>query len=381
MSASEPPKPESDPERLRTLFEHAFEFIGLLTPDGVLLELNRGALVFAGVRREEVLGKPLWSAPWWRHAPEPEWLERAIQEAAEGRFVRHEMEVRSASGRLAVIDFSLTPVLEQERVVYLVSEGRDITERKRAETERQRTEEGHLLLLQAGELLARTLDFEATLQQVAGLLVPQHADCCIIHLLGPGDSVEVAALVHVEPARARGLHKLYQRYPVRLDAPHGAGHVIRTGQPQHYPKVEQRVRDDLALDPEHLELMQAVSFTSALIVPLRGRERVLGSISLNMSSSVRSLGERDLAFAGELAHLAALALENAKLYHTAQQATRSRDEVMGIVAHDLRAPLTTLSMSAQLIERQLERGKAGADTQEMVRLIQRMAQRMGRLVE
>jgi PAS domain S-box-containing protein len=461
--------------------------------------------VFAGVEREQVVGKPLDMAPWWMDssAAAEEWLRRAIQEASRGRFIRYEVEVRSGTGRPAVIDLSLTPILEGERVGYILAEGRDVTERKRAEqtlqssearlagiiaiaadaiisineeqritlfnqgaerifgysreemlgapvgrllperfrathrehirgfgagplnqlrldslrevmgrrrdgeefpaeatvsklrvdgqwvytialrdiTERKRTEKEHHFLLQAGALLARTLDFEATLKQVAELLVPTLADCSIIHLRGPGDSIEVAALALLDAEKARGLRELFQRYPVRLDAPHGVGRVIHTGQPELISEVGERIREELARDSEHLRLMQDVAITSALIVPLRGRERVLGTISLTMGGSGRRLGHRDLAFAEELAHLAALALENANLYRAAQRATRARDEVLGIVAHDLRSPLSALSMSAQLVDRQLERGKTGPETREMLRVILRMAQRMGRLVE
>ncbi|HYO70706.1 MAG TPA: PAS domain-containing sensor histidine kinase [Archangium sp.] len=505
MSAREAPRGGPELEWLRTIFEHALGFIGLLTPEGVLVEVNRGALVFAGVEREHVIGKPLDMAPWWAgaNAAEEEWLRRAVQEAARGGFVRHEVEVRSGEGRLAVLDFSLTPILEGERVSYLLAEGRDITERKHAErtlqssearlagiiaiaadaiisineeqhitlfnqgaerifgysreevlgvplerllperfrsahgehvrgfgagplrqlrmdslrevigrrrdgeefpaeatlsklgmdgqwvytialrdiTERKRTEREQHFLLQAGALLARSLDFEATLKQVAELLVPALADGSIIHLRGPGDTIEVSALSHVDADKARGLRELYQRYPVRADALHGSGRVIRTGEPELLSEVTERIREEVARDSEHLRIMREVAITSALIVPLRGREGVLGSISLTMNGSGRRLGQRDLAFAEELAYLAALALENAKLYRAAQRATRARDEVLGVVVHDLRSPLSALSMSAQLVDRQLEQGKTGPETREMLHVILRMAQRMGRLVE
>jgi len=368
--------PPLELERLRTLFEHAFVFIGLLTPEGVLLELNRSGLLFTGVEREAVIGAHLLDSPWMKHSTEAtrERLSQALVEAAKGRHLRTELEVRDASGQTVVLEVSLTPVLEEQRVTFLVAEGRDITERKRTEEERH-------FLVQSGELLARTLDFEATLKQVAELLVPKLADCCLIHLRGPADTIEVAAISHVHPDKARSLRELYQRYPPRLDAPHGSGRVIRTGRPELLSTIPDDVRLLLARNDEHLKRLRDLDFTSALIVPLRAHERVLGCITLGMSESGRHVGERELAFTEELARLAALALENAKLYRTARQATQARDEVLGIVAHDLRSPLSAISMSAQLIERHFQQGKTGRSTQDMVVLIQRMAQRMGRLVE
>ncbi len=73
--------------------------------------------------------------------------------------------------------------------------------------------------------------------------------------------------------------------------------------------------------------------------------------------------------------------ENARLYREAQQATRVRDEVLGIVAHDLRSPLGAIFMTAERVARHLELGKVSKDTQESVELILRLTQRMGRLVE
>lgn len=123
--------------RLRAVFENSFEFLGLLAPDGTVLEANRTALEFAGQQRDEVVGRPFWEGSWWP----PEQLGRLrelIGAAAAGEFVRVEVEHSGRDGHRIWVDFSLSPVCDdQGRVVLLVPEGRDITDRKRFELMRE----------------------------------------------------------------------------------------------------------------------------------------------------------------------------------------------------------------------------------------------------
>ncbi len=122
-------------QRARAIFDQTFEFIGLLDPAGTVLDANPAALSFAGVAVEQVIGRPFWDTPWWTHSTvEQERLRHAIRQAAAGEVVRFETTHRAPDGALHVIDFSLKPVRDADgTVIWLVPEGRDITERKRAE--------------------------------------------------------------------------------------------------------------------------------------------------------------------------------------------------------------------------------------------------------
>lgn len=129
--------------RYRAIFNQTYQFIGLLAPDGTMLDANDTSLQFAGTSRAEVVGRPFWEAPWWNHSPElARRLELAVAEAARGEFVRFEAVHPSHDGTLATIDFSLTPIHDTEgQVVLLVPEGRDISERKRTEEALRRSEQ------------------------------------------------------------------------------------------------------------------------------------------------------------------------------------------------------------------------------------------------
>lgn len=129
--------------RFRALFEQSFQFIGLLSTDGVLMEANRTALAFLGSEESEVLGEYFWDTAWWSHSSElQQRLRTAVREAAHGELVRFEATHIKSDGSTRYIDFSLKPVIDSDgRVVQLIPEGRDITERKLAEDNLKASEE------------------------------------------------------------------------------------------------------------------------------------------------------------------------------------------------------------------------------------------------
>ncbi|HWV37576.1 MAG TPA: GAF domain-containing protein [Vulgatibacter sp.] len=115
--------------RLRAMFDSAYEFIGLLSAGGRVLEANRSALKFAGVTKEQVVGRFFWDTPWWRGASIRR-LREGVKEAASGIFVRFWAEHRTIAGNMAPIDFSLSPVFEEKGgVSMIVAEGRYMNDR------------------------------------------------------------------------------------------------------------------------------------------------------------------------------------------------------------------------------------------------------------
>lgn len=124
-------------QRFRGIFDQTFQFMALLTPAGIILEINKTALDFISAQPEDLVGLPLWETTCWNHSAEiQEWLKKAISDAAEGVFIRKEVEVCGASDRKVWIDFSVKPLQDKKgNVVMLIAEGRNISDRKRAETE------------------------------------------------------------------------------------------------------------------------------------------------------------------------------------------------------------------------------------------------------
>lgn len=127
----------AESERLfRGVFEQSFMHISLVSSDGALLEVNRTGLAISGVTHADVIGRPVWQAPWWRHTPESiRLLRQAIASASEGRAVRRQMEMAGRDGPHAA-DVSVKPVMDERgHIEMVIIEARDITEQRRLEKE------------------------------------------------------------------------------------------------------------------------------------------------------------------------------------------------------------------------------------------------------
>ncbi|NET05848.1 MAG: PAS domain S-box protein [Symploca sp. SIO2B6] len=129
--------------KFRAIFDQTFQFIGLLQPDGIVLEVNKTALDFAAIQLADIVGRPFWQAPWWQLSPQTQQqLQAAIAQAASGEFVRYPVNLWGAGDRTITIDFSLKPVKDEtEQVVLLIPEGRDISEIKQAQAKIQQLNE------------------------------------------------------------------------------------------------------------------------------------------------------------------------------------------------------------------------------------------------
>ncbi len=163
-------------QKFKAFFEQGYYFAGLLDKDGILTDVNDTALQFSGVGKNDVIGKPFWETPWWAHSPGlQEKLRQAVQRAAEGTLVTFEATHPAPDGTLHYIDFSLRPVKDQSgTVVFLVPEGRDITDRKKAGEERLNLERQllHAQKLESLGILSGGIahDFNNLLQAMLGNL-------------------------------------------------------------------------------------------------------------------------------------------------------------------------------------------------------------------
>lgn len=117
--------------RLRRVLNSLFTFVGVLTPEGTVLDANEAPLHAAGITLDDVKGHPFWDAYWWSYSEElQDWLRGAVRDAASGTLVRRDVVVRMAGDTRMTIDFMLAPLRDETgRVTHLIPSGTDISDR------------------------------------------------------------------------------------------------------------------------------------------------------------------------------------------------------------------------------------------------------------
>jgi PAS domain S-box-containing protein len=127
--------------KYRAIFNNTFQFTGLLSTSGLVLDINQTALDFGGLNLGDVINRPFWETHWWQIVPEmSNQLQESVIKAAQGEFMRYETNVLGKNKDVKIVDFSLRPLKNEEgTVVLLIAEGRDITDRKQAEEELHKT--------------------------------------------------------------------------------------------------------------------------------------------------------------------------------------------------------------------------------------------------
>lgn len=119
--------------KLQAIFDHHYQLTGLVDVDGKIIAANRTALSIAKTDESEVIGKYLWDGPWWEESQRQQ-IKEASKRAVEGDFVRFETTYRGSEGEQKIMDFSLSTVKDDSgKVIYLVPEGRDITDIRHTE--------------------------------------------------------------------------------------------------------------------------------------------------------------------------------------------------------------------------------------------------------
>ena len=215
-----------------------------------------------------------------------------------------------------------TPILTPEGHVQLViNVFRDITEERDAEARLH-------FLAEAGSLLSASLDYEATLADLAGLLVPRIADYCIVDALDEDGTLRQVVISHRNPEREELLRDLRRRYPPEANDAHPVSQVLRTREPYLVDDARAGELQQAAVDEEHLALYEALGALSYIVVPLEARGRLLGTISLGTGESGRRFGATDLEVAHEIARRAALAIDNALLFQAAQESYAQLDTML-----------------------------------------------------
>ena len=371
-------------ERFRRLSQASREGV-LIHEIGVVIDANERFAEMFGYTLDEILGRNVLD-----FLTDPVSTPEVRARMRAGNEETYEMIGVRKDGTRIMLEGQGRAAMYRGRKVR-VATLRDITERKlfeiqslelvREQAARAAAEDASLraeFLAEASRVLGLSFDYETTLGTLARLAVPRLADFCAVDVAdGEGVFRRVGA-AHRDPSKEPLLRSLDHLTVADLSASHPLMQVLSEGKPVLMSPIPDEFLDEMVRNESRREVLRELGLSAFISVPLLSSGRVIGSLSL--MGSERRFDEQDLELATELARRAALAVDNARLYRAAEQATRARDDMLGVVAHDLRNPLSTIVMSASLLL-ELPPDVDGTLTRRQIEIVQRAAQRMNRLIQ
>ncbi|WP_437973259.1 AAA family ATPase [Sorangium sp. So ce295] len=337
---------------LQAIVDNSAAAIYLKDREGRFLLVNRQVSRGLGIPTEQILGKTSAELLPATATVTIDEHDRRVLDAGEPMEFEEEVLLEGELRTYLSLKF---PLGERVMPGVLCGISTDITERKRAELAERFLAEASRRLMALG--------YSATLESVAQLVVPELADRCVIDMdLARG------------PAGAPG-HAVTAGLPAEL-----AGAVMDALRPLSESSLDHAEEGDLRAAP----LLDPLGVHSFLRVPLLARDRRFGVMTLLATAPRRRYGPADLWLAQELASRAALALDNSRLFAEAQQAIERRDEFLLVASHELKTPLTSLTMQAHLLARLLPRLQRAEVAPERIdaaiQLLNRQIARLGHLV-
>lgn len=183
------------------------------------------------------------------------------------------------------------------------------------------------LFSRLSEALFASVDTREVLQRMAEISVPALGDWCAIDAVRDDGTFARLAVAHPDPELVAIGHELWTRYPPSPDEPGGLHHVVRTGESQLVAHVPDEALVAGAHDPWHLESLRRLGLAGAsfLMIPIRGHAEVFGALTLVRAGGGRAYDPSDLPVAEEFGRIAAVVIENGRLFEQAAEA-RARAE-------------------------------------------------------
>lgn len=212
------------------------------------------------------------------------------------------------------------------------------------------TREQWILLSEANKALGASLDYDQTLLSVSQLAVPGFADYCVVDL--------------VDDDQKRYRVQSGSKAPNTLLAIDGANDpiskAILSGKPQIFTEISDPLLSALAGSPDRLTFVRGLKLKSAIIVPMATQHSILGAMTFALTHLGRRYSDFDVDLALQLTTRCALAVENARFYQKEKQAVQARDQLLAVVSHELKTPLTAINLRASLLLRELDDPKVAA---------------------
>jgi PAS domain S-box-containing protein len=304
--------------------------------DGTIRSWNAGAEQLFGYRAEEIVGKPVSILyPPERLGELKEILSRLRRGEAIPQF---ETVRRRKDGTDIQVSLSISPVRCPSGEIVGTAIVHDISDRKRKEDIQS-------FLAEASRLLAVNLDYHETLSRVAELTLAHLADWCLVETAEAAGSFTQVAVAHRNQDKAELAREMLRLYPPEDNKSSISLRVLRTGKAELIPEVSDTLLTNIAQNADHLRMLRELGLRSLVVVPLRVRGRVLGTILLANAKAGRRFSREDLELAEDLARRAALAIDNAMLHKSEREARRKAERAAERIGR-LQAVTASLSGAA-----------------------------------
>lgn len=319
-------KAEEAAQRVQAFLENAVDSVITTNEEGKITFANKQVERWFGYSNEELIGQDFQML-----------IPERFQFGSKTKF-EHSIFARRKNGTEFPVEISYNPVPTKEGS-YVTSIIRDVSERKNFEEKQD-------FLNTVSQELSESIDFETTLLRTAEMVVPKLSDWCLIHILDANQTrPELRVVKHADPAQQKTLETMVRTNYYEEISSIGIMRVIRNGLTllaPSFPEITGSNEDPLKL-------------RSYIIVPLKARGEVHGTLVLAQGHSGRNFSYQDRPLIEDVAQRVALALDNAKLYSEAVSAIKDREDVLSIVSHDLKNPLHAIKLSSQLLRKHLEK--------------------------
>lgn len=322
--------------KFRGLLETAYDSIIIVDEEGLIEFANRQTKTWLGYDPGELIGKPI-------ELLLPDRFSKSHRDKR-AEYIKHpssrpmgrnlELSAKRKDGSECPVEISLSP-FKTSRGTIVTAFLRDMTDQRRAENQQK-------FLAETSRILSETMDYQERIQRITSTVVPTLADWCVSYMFEEGQLKLKASAqdttIDIEIVRRLVQNNCLVSENTKLTF----GSIAKAGVSQLIKTIDDEVLYELTSGDEHcMQQFRNLGVQGLILAPMKARRNTIGIICFARCRSV-GYSEKDLAYANLIAERAALAIDNAKLYQDAQNATRLREDILAIVSHDLKNPLGTI---------------------------------------
>lgn len=321
--------------------------------------LNKAGEELLGIDREDFIGRR--DSDLFPPEQAREFLDNDNDVIA-GRIVidTKEEEIQTKNQGIRILHTKKIPLFGKDgQPQYIMGVAEDITDKKKSEEdmlrmikeeavlkEREIATARDIFLAKVSTLLSSTLDYNETLNLLANLSVTALGDWCTISMINNNGVFERAAGAHVDKKKTALVEEYMYKYP-----PDPRVFNVNEDATFYNYQISNSELRAMVKDERQLEMLLELGANSSMIVPIKARGKIRGSLAFIAGTSKPNFTALDMVLAEDLGRRAGIAIENALLYSSAQSAIRARDEFVSIASHELKTPITSLKMQLQMMLR------------------------------